>query len=135
MADLVVVPANVLKVAGSPSIEKTAGATITQGQALYDDGANGVKLAQANAVATSKLIGVSLNAGSSGQPIEVLTGGDYNPGVAVVVGVTYVVSAAAAGGIAPIADLVSTNVSAILGTATTTSNIKLGILNSEVAKT
>ena len=135
MADISVTAANVKTVAGSPTRTMTAGATITAGTSLYDDGANGAKLALATAVATGKLVGVALNGGGSGQPISVQTGGNYNPGVAVVAGTTYVVSANAAGCIAPIADLASTNVSAILGTATSTSNIKIGILNSEVAKT
>lgn len=135
MADLVVVAADVEMVSGSSTRCVLGGGTITAGQGLYEDGANGVKPGQADAVATAKLVGVSLNGGGDDQPIKFITDGNYNPGVAVVVGTTYVLSAAAAGGIAPIGDLTSTNVSSILGTATTTNNIKLGILNSEVAKT
>lgn len=135
MVDLVPVPADVIGVAGSPQRTVKGGETIVAGQGLYEDGANGVKLGKADALTTAKLVGVSENGGDVGQPITFLTGGNYNPGVAVVIGTTYVLSAAAAGGIAPMADLSSTNISAILGTATTVSNIKIGILNSEVAKT
>ena len=136
MADLVVDDTLVIGGADARTISRTLGGTVTAGQLVYVDPADSkAKLAQANAISTAKLAGVLQNGGSLDQPGEIQFEGDYDPGVAVVAGTTYVLSAAAAGGIAPIADLVSSNVSSILGTADATDNIKLGILNSEVLKT
>lgn len=132
--DIVVVPADVLMVAGSPNREVDAGATLVAGQAVYEDGVNGLKLADADAVGTAEVAGITLNGGADNQPVKIVTGGDYNPGVAVVVGVVYVLSSTA-GGIAPNVDVGSGKVKVVLGIATTTSNIKLGILNSGVAAT
>jgi hypothetical protein len=134
MVDLAPTPANVIAVDGSPTRRILGGETIVAGEAVYEDGANGLKLAQANAIATAGMVGIALNGGDDGQPIEVITGGNYNPGAVVVVGETYVLSAVVAGNIAPIGDLASTNSPTILGVATTTSNIKLSINISGVLK-
>ncbi len=134
MVDITVVPAAVLMVDGSPTREVDAGETLVAGQTVYEDGVNGLKLADASTVATAKVAGITLNGGGDNQPVKIITGGDYNPGVAVVVGVRYVLSATA-GGIAPNVDVGSGEVGVFLGIATTTSNIKLGILNSEVLAT
>ncbi len=130
--DLVPVVTAVLKGTGAKTLTNrvmAAGETAIQGQAVYQDTATDMNLAQSDAAATAELAGVTLNAASPGQPVDVLYEGNYNPGVAVVPGTMYVLSAAAAGGIAPIDDLVSTNLSRALGFATTTSNIYVQINN------
>lgn len=136
MADLVVDDTLVVAGTGARTITRTLGATETAGQLVYIDPADSkAKLAQANAISTAKVAGVLQNGGSLDQPAQIQFEGNYDPGVAVVAGTTYVLSAAVAGAIAPIADLVSSNVSSILGTADATDNIVLGILNSGVLKT
>lgn len=130
--DLVPVAADVLAGATAKTSENrkmAAGVTGTQGQTVYQDSDLDLNLAKSDAAATAELAGVLLNAASPGQPAKIITEGDYNPGVAVVPGTLYVVSADAAGGIAPSTDLVSTNLSRALGFATTTSNIYVQINN------
>jgi len=135
MSDLSVTPANVVAAAGASVQYGTAGATITAGQLVYKDSADGrIKLARANVAGTAELVGVSQNGAANGQPISYIVGGDYNPGATVTVGTVYDLSAAAAGGVAPEADLATTNRVSVFGVGTTTSNIKIAIINSGVAK-
>lgn len=132
MADLAPTPANVIAVAGYKSRTVLGGATIVAGEAVYEDGANGLKLAIGTAVATSDVVGIALNGGDDGQPIEVITDGEYNPGATVVLGEVYMLSAAAAGNLAPVADIASTNSPTIIGVATTTAKIKLALTTSGI---
>ncbi len=130
MADLnVATPANVVAASGSVIRDVIAGATITQGQVVYSDSAasNKYKLAQADGtVAEANAVGIALNAASDTQPLRIITSGDIDPDATVVVGEVYMVSAAA-GGIAPIIDLVVGNFPTILGVGTSVSNIQLRI--------
>ena len=136
MADLTITAASVVPVASTAQIERRylAGATITAGQAVYLDTAdNLLKLADANAsAATAVLLGVALHGASAGQPLAVITGGDYNPGATVAVGTVYRLSGTA-GGIAPNADGVTGWYTSLIGVATTASNIRVAINNSAVA--
>ena len=130
MADLSVTAASVLQASGAATTQGIAGATITQGQATYlDTTTNTWKLARANSATTAgsgtSLIGISLVSCVSGQPIVVQTSGGINPGATVAIGTQYVLSAAVAGNIAPIADLTTGNICTLLGIATTASNIAL----------
>lgn len=135
MADLTITAANVVAGANS-TIERryNAGASITAGQPVYLDAVtNTWKLADANSsVDTAEVGGVALHAAATGQPLAVITGGDYNPGATVAVGTIYV-AAATAGGIAPAADGVTGWFTSIIGVATTTSNLRVAINNSRVA--
>jgi hypothetical protein len=135
MTDLVQTPADVERVSGNKQ-EKIAGATITAGMPVYADGADTFQLkpAQADAAATAKVAGMALNSADDEQPIIFQTDGVFKPGATVVIGETYALSAANPGKIAPYGDLVSTNRVTILGVGISTSEILLGIINSEVAK-
>lgn len=135
MADITVTAANVLKAAGGTVIGVTAGGTVTAGQLVYKDTADSdeYKAADADAQATAALAGIALNGGADGQPIDVLTSGNINPGGTVTVGEVYCVSTTA-GGIAPHSDLLTGDFVSILGIGTTTSNIKVDISVSGVAK-
>lgn len=111
MADLSITASNVAQATGA-TVDKNyvAGETITAGQALYIKGSDG-KLWKAQADGTSEeatVYGIALNGASADQPVAVLTGGNITIGATIAVGTVYVVSATA-GGIAPWADLVSTN--------------------------
>lgn len=137
MADITVTPADVLAGASAKINEGTAGETVTAGKTVYRDTTDSNKLKQADAndtVAKALVGGIALHGASLNQPLKYQVGGVIDIGATLVIGTTYVQSVTA-GGIAPIADLVSTNFSTVIGTATTTNNLKLGILVSGVAKT
>ena len=139
MADLTITAANVATGTDAKTANGTAGATITAGQALYIDAtdSNKIKLADANAsLATSALVGVSLHAALSGQPITYQISGEMNPGATLAVGTIYVLSATA-GGIAPAApgvtDLATGMYTNIVGIGKTATNMKLVIATAGVA--
>lgn len=133
MADITITPANV--VAGSNASIRNDGyarETITAGMAVYYDSAtSGWKKALANGTAAQSgngvAFGIALNGASSGQPLSVDTGDSagISIGGTTVVGTIYVVSAAAAGGICPWADLASTNYVTILGIGQSSNKIQL----------
>jgi hypothetical protein len=121
MADLSITAANVLFTSGT-KVTGVAGAAITAGQSLYLDSATStLKLAQSDGTAAEvDLVGVALHAAGSGQPVTYAgTGSTINIGATTSKATTYVVSATA-GGIAPQADLVSTNRICRVGYATAT---------------
>lgn len=128
MADLTITAANVLKASGGTQVTGIAGEALTAGQSIYVDTADNskIKLADADAATTAVVAGVTLNDAATGQPIEYLTVGNYNPGATVVLGETYATSITP-GGIAPIADILSGDFITIIGIATTTSNININI--------
>lgn len=136
MADLIVTAASVVKGTGASTATGIAGEAITAGQPLYIDATdNGeLKLADANDTAAKAAIaGIALHAASTGQPITYQTSGEITIGVTVAVGTLYVVSATA-GGIAPIADLVSTNYVSVIGIAKTAAILTLGLNNTGIQK-
>jgi hypothetical protein len=121
MADLSVTAASVVNVTAL-SAHGTAGETITAGQAVYLKSSDG-KLWKAQCDGTAEEgapIGVALSGGAVGQPITYATKGAMTIGATTVKTTTYVLSAAA-GGICPQADLVSTNRIVRVGHATDTS--------------
>lgn len=136
MADISVTASAVQKTSTTTVRKGVAGGTVTAGQPIYKDSTdnNDLKPAQADTAAKSKAIGVALHGASDGQPLEYATRGDVTFNAVLTVGQVYVVSDAAAGGIAPVADLASGDYPTLLGVATTTTNLKLGILAAEVAK-
>jgi len=133
MADLVITAANVLEGTQARKQTKTAGASITQGQSVFVDSTDQLQPAQKDVDAgTAAAVGIALGAAEAGQPVVFQSGGEMDVGSTLVVGETYVVGAAA-GGIAPIADVISTEFSTILGVATAPGVLKMGILQSGVA--
>lgn len=128
MADLTVTVASVATVSGAVCKDYNAGTTITAGKSVYLDTNNLWQLAQSDSAAhlgSGARTGVALHAALNGQPLAVQETGVLNPGATVAVGTLYVISAAAAGGIAPITDLASTNKIHILGIASTSSRIDM----------
>lgn len=134
MADLVQTAANVAAGAGSGTIRRTAGATITAGMPVFVSAVDGdVEPAQKDVdAASAEAIGIALCDAAAGQPVVIQTSGLINVGATLVVGETYIVGAAA-GSIAPVADAVATNFATVLGVAISTSQLKLGINASGVA--
>jgi hypothetical protein len=133
MADVTITAANVLAGAGAKTTYGTAGGTITAGMVVYFDSTDSkYKAAQANASGTSDtVVGIALNGAANGQPLWiVLEDDDFTPGGTLSLSAaagkaTYVLSAAAAGAIAPLGDLVSTNRIVFLGVAKSASKMKL----------
>lgn len=133
MADLVITPANVLEGTAARKQTKTAGAQITQGDSVFIDSSDQMQAAQKDVdAASAAAVGIALNSAEAGQPVTFQSGGDIDVGATLVVGETYVVGAAA-GGIAPIVDVVGTEFSTILGIATAAGVLKMGVLQSGVA--
>lgn len=81
MADVTVTPAKVRPLNGAVVRRGSAGATLTPGQAVYLDGANGWKLADADALASAQARGVVVSDGNggvsfaSGQTVDIVTHG------------------------------------------------------------
>lgn len=122
MADLTVTATSVVKGTGAViNKDYLAGETITAGQAVYLKESDG-KLWKAQAdgtAAEAAFIGIALNGAAAGQPVVILTSGSCTIGATVAVGGVYCVSATA-GGICPVADLVSSDYVTIIGYGSTT---------------
>jgi len=122
MADLTVTAASVLFTSGTKVSSYNAGEAITAGQAVYLK-ASDSELYKAQADGTSAeatAVGIALHASADGQPLTYAAqGSTINIGATTAKTTTYVVSATA-GGVAPQADLVSTNYITRLGYATAT---------------
>lgn len=127
--DISVTVASVATVSGAVCKDFNAGTTITAGKSLYLDTNNLWQLAQSDTaphLGSGARTGVSLHAALSGQPLAVQETGVMNPGGSILtVGTLYVISAGAAGGIAPITDLASTNKIHILGIASAANRLDM----------
>lgn len=139
MADLTVTATSVTKGA-SATVDNTAnfGETVTAGQSVYKKSTDGKWYkAQADGTAEESGVGVTtgiaLNGGAVDQPAVVQTSGTINIGATATVGTIYCVSGTA-GGIAPWADLASTNKVTILGYGSTTSALLLDVNPTGIAK-
>lgn len=121
MADLTITAGSVVAASGASIERGIAGETITAGQALYLKSSDS-KLWKAQSDGTteeSTVIGIALNGGSVNQSITYAVDGTVNIGATTAKTTVYVLSAAA-GGICPQADLVSTNKIVYIGYATAT---------------
>lgn len=135
MADLTITAANVLAGAGAAVSRSVAGATVTAGQAVYLDTADGKwKLADNNSATAAVRApgGIALNGASNGQPLSVLTSGPITIGAALTAGVAYYLSDTP-GGICPVADLGSGEYPTVIGIATSTTVLNVQINSSGVA--
>lgn len=99
------------------------GATINPGDALYLDSSDGEhKPAQATSEAAAEVVGIAVTGGvDGGKGIMAVSGNIKLVGATVAAGTHYVVSAAAAGGIAPDADLGTGNYCSDVGRGTSNS--------------
>lgn len=128
MSDLIITAANVLPASSAQTEIVTAGATITAGQPVYKDASDDdkAKLAVASSAAAANAVGIALCNASAGQPLVIAYGGDVTLGSVMSEGVTYLVSSSA-GGIMPTADIAIGDFATVLGTAVTTSSLRLKI--------
>lgn len=130
MADLTITASQVLAGAGAVIETGNAGETITQGQTVYRNSSDKeIYLADADdTAATATVLGIALNSASDGQPIKFQTDGTITlgAGAAPTEGVIYVLSGTA-GGIAPSADLATSDYVSILGVGNASNGISLNI--------
>lgn len=125
MADLSIT-ASAIQYGGTPK-QATAGVTLTAGQAIYLDAtdSNKAKLAQADGTeAEANAKGITLNGADAGQPVNYAELGELTLNAVAAAGAVYVLSATA-GGIAPEADLLSTERLTIIGYGKSTTKIEL----------
>ena len=127
MADVTITAANVIS--GGTKTNGTAGATITEGQTVYQDATTKKwKLSDANLTGAKSCGGIALNGASDGQPLAVHKSGDITIGGTLVAGTVYAVSATA-GGIAPLADITTGDNVITLGVAKSTTVLSVAIQN------
>ena len=135
MVDLVITGTSVAAGASSSTVNGTAGATLTAGQVVYLDSADGrFKLADSNSAtaAIRSPYGIALNGAASGQPVAVLRSGAVTIGATLTAGVAYYLSDTP-GGICPVADVGSGEYATIIGIATSTSVLNVKLHKSGVA--
>jgi hypothetical protein len=135
MADLSITVANVAAGSGAVVVEGTAGATITAGQVVYlDSSTNTFKLADCNSAtaAVRSPYGIALHGSLSGQPLAVQRSGSLTLGATMTAGVVYYLSGTP-GGVRPVADNTTGDYPVALGIATSTTVLKMGILEAGVA--
>ncbi len=123
MVDVTITAASVLASGAANKKLGRAGATLTAGQAVYEDLSdnNDFKLADADGTAAQGAVaGITLNGAADGQPVEiVISDTGFTPGGTLVDGTLYVLSGTA-GAIAPVADLAAGDRSVVLMVATST---------------
>ncbi len=139
MADLNINSDGVLATSTTEFLQVTSGdgTLISAGMPVYRDAADAgtYKRADANSGANADVVGISLGVSADGQPLVIAVGGDIDLGVTLTVGETYVVSAGVnPGKIAPESDLGASDETTVLGVATATNNLKLGIFIGDTEK-
>jgi hypothetical protein len=141
MADISVTAANVVASANAKTRRGIAGATITAGQVLYEDGSDSNKLKLADCDATggaTNPVGIALHGAAAGQPLEfVYEDDDFTPGATLSLSAAadtgvYVLSGTA-GGIAPMDDLAAGDVPVILMVAKSTTKAVVKIVRAGAA--
>ncbi len=135
MVDIVITAANVVKSSNAVLETGTAGATITAGQAVYLDTADQkYKLADSNSAtpAIRQPVGIALNGAADGQPLTIIKSGNVTIGATITAGVALYLSDTP-GGICVVADVGSGEYACIIGIATTTTILAVGIQYSGVA--
>ena len=127
MADLTITAANVVLVSGNTST-KNASETITVGDLVYSSAATTVGVAANDDATEDTVVGIALNAATTGQPVNYAEhGAVVGFGAILTVGVFYCLSAA--GAISPTADSATSDYVSLAGYGMTTSNMKMQFLN------
>lgn len=132
MADITITAANVVS-AGAIVENGNAGVSITAGQVVYRDATTKkYVLADNNGTAAARIPrGIALNSAAANQPVSVAVSGPVTIGATLTAGTSYWLSDTA-GGICPFADVGSGENAVLLGVATSTTVLRIAILNSGV---
>lgn len=109
----------------------TAGATVTAGQAVYATSGIAYLADGDGSTVTSLSNGIALHGATSGQPLRAAVGGEYACGFTATAGAVYILSTTA-GGIAPVADLTTSNYTNILGIGRSASVVRLVLASAGV---
>lgn len=127
MADLTITASEVQTGTGAVLRSYVCAAAITAGEPVALDTDGKAVLADASAEATAAAKGIAVNSAAIGQQVQVQESGDLTLGAtaAPASGTVYGVSATA-GGIAPVADLLSTEYTTVLGVGIGSNQIRLG---------
>lgn len=135
MADLSITAGSVVPGSGSIRRRGVAGEAIAAGQMVYLDPADGTyKLADCDSAtaAARSPAGIAVNSAGDGQPVTLVESGDVTLGSVLTAGTAYFLSGTA-GGIAPVADLLTGDYPVIVGIARSASVLRIGLLESGVA--
>ena len=130
MTALAITAANV--VAGSDAVVEygIAGVAVTAGQAVYLDEASTGKylLADTNSAtaAARKARGVALNNAAANQPLVIQKGGQITIGATLTAGIVYYLGGTP-GAIVPVADLTTGDYPCVIGQASSTTVLVIGI--------
>jgi hypothetical protein len=136
MADLSRTAANVKPMSAGPVSMGKSGEALTQADPAYFDTSGKLKKCQSDgtaAEANCRAMILTPTTAADQDVVYLLAGGDIDVGATLAVGETYVVSRAA-GAIAPIGDLLSSDYSTILGTATAANKLAFRPVVSGVEK-
>lgn len=129
-SDVSITAANVVKGSTAIVVSGVAGATITAGQTIYSDTANGgvMKLADAdNTSTTAATTGIALHGALNGQPIAYVTGGAITIGGTLTAGKFYAQSNTA-GAICLLSDSTTGWWPCVIGYASSTTVLQVGIV-------
>lgn len=130
MADLTVTSAVPVAGALNAFANGTAGEAISVGDWVYRDAADSYKFKLADATSSAKAaaVGVALSTSSSGQPLRIQTAGRVTLGATLEVGMVYTLSGASGtDNMAPVTDVDSGEYVTILGVASTSAILDIGI--------
>ncbi|MBZ9808133.1 hypothetical protein [Mesorhizobium sp. ESP-6-2] len=134
MTALSITAANVLAGANSTRDNGIAGAVVTAGQPVYKAADNSYKLADTNdaSAIVRKPKGIALHAAASGQPLAVHQKGPLTIGATVTPGVAYYLGGTP-GTIVPVGDLTTGDHPALIGMATSATDIYVDIQTPDAA--
>lgn len=136
MADVVQTATSVHAHSGATVSMKEVGEAVVPGDWLYLDSADGKhKLAVGTDSAKAVVVGMSLGYGpADGNYVPVATAGDVDVGATLTVGGgPLIISSAAAGNMAPIADLTTGEYGSVLGIQVAADKFTINIKNATVA--
>lgn len=126
MADLSITAANVQHQDGSSLGRGIAAAVITAGDVLYGPDSGLLLSFNSGTAAQAASVGIAANDAAVGQPISYVKTGKVDLGATLSIGKVYC-AGAAAGGIAPVDDVLTGDFVTILGVASTTALLIMGL--------
>lgn len=128
MADLIITAASVVAGADAKIKTGTAGEAITAGQVVYLAAATKLlmKAINSDVAALAAVVGVALNSAAINQPVTYAYAGNVTMGATVAIGTSYLLSDTA-GGIGPVADLLTSQFVTHIGVGKTAAIMTLGV--------